>query len=565
MNTNTGDDQPLSAREKIEKLRATFVEQLPTRIARAHALFGRLKADSGDHAAAVELHRFFHSLKGTGRSFGFRELGAAAAQGEDLAADLLKQPVTPEPPRWQERLGECLDLVQMRVAGTGLPSGSDADFTLPTSTDQTITGKGARLIYICDDEAQPLEQLASQLGCFGYEIVTFTEPPQLHEAMLARRPDAVVMDIHFPQGDTAGAKVLEAVRRETGHAVPAIFLSARNDFAARLIAVQAGSEAYFQKPMRAIELVAALDAVTHQQPEPCRILLIDDEPEMASYHSIILQEAGMVTHQICEPSRVLEVLQEFRPDMVLMDMYMPECSGRDLARLIRQVPDYISLPIVYLSSETDRQKQFSAMRIGAEGFLTKPVVPEDLVTAVVIRAERMRTLRSLMARDSMTGLFNHTTTTQLLENAVANAGRGGGVPCYAMIDIDHFKQVNDTHGHSVGDQVIQSLSRILQQRLRNSDVVGRYGGEEFAVILQDMSIDFATRLIEDLRLDFSRVLFHSESGDFSCTFSAGIASYAGHRRAELLREAADKALYEAKRSGRNCVVVDSHSMAPDKK
>ncbi|WP_114972600.1 diguanylate cyclase [Rhodoferax ferrireducens] len=570
MNTHTVAEKPLSAREKIAKLRATFVAQLPMRIERAHALFDRLQLDSGDQAAAVELHRFFHSLKGTGRSFGFRELGAAAAEGEDLAAELLKQPLAPEPPHWRKRLGECLDRVQMRIAGAGSLFGSDADsadagFTLPVSAGQTLTGKGARLIYVCDDEVLPLEQLASQLGCFGYEIVSFTEPPKLHEAMLARRPDAVIMDIHFPQGDRAGAEVLEAIRRETGQAVPAIFLSARNDFAARLIAVQAGSEAYFHKPARAIELVAALDALTQQQPDPYRILLIDDEPGIASYHSIILQEAGMVTHQISEPSRVLEVLQEFRPDMVLMDMYMPECSGRDLARLIRQVPDYVSLPIVYLSSETDRQKQFSAMRIGAEGFLTKPVIPEDLVTAVVIRAERMRTLRSLMARDSMTGLFNHTTTTQLLENAVANAGRGGGAPCFAMIDIDHFKRVNDTHGHAVGDQVIQALARILQQRLRNSDVVGRYGGEEFAVILQDVPVNVATRLIEDLRQDFSRVLFHSANGNFSCTFSAGIASYAGHRRAELLREAADKALYEAKRSGRNCVVLDSHSMAQDTK
>jgi diguanylate cyclase (GGDEF)-like protein len=227
------------------------------------------------------------------------------------------------------------------------------------------------------------------------------------------------------------------------------------------------------------------------------------------------------------------------------------------------VPDYVSLPIVYLSSEMDQQKQFSAMRVGAEGFLTKPVVPEDLVDAVVIRAERMRTLRSLMVRDSMTGLFNHTTITQMLENAVANAGRSSGVLCFAMIDIDHFKQVNDTYGHPVGDQVIQALARILQQRLRNSDVVGRYGGEEFAVILQDVSVDAATRLIDALRQDFSRILFHAASTDFSCTFSVGLACYTGDSRAEVLCEAADRALYEAKRNGRNCVVVDMQSMGSD--
>ena len=264
----------------------------------------------------------------------------------------------------------------------------------------------------------------------------------------------------------------------------------------------------------------------------------------------------MLTYQLNEPSRVLEALQEFRPDMVLMDMYMPECNGRDLATLIRQMPNYVGLPIVYLSSETDRKKQFSAMRVGAEGFLTKPVIPEDLVAAVAIRAERTRTLRSLMARDSLTGLFNHTTTTQFLENAIAAAKRGGRTLCFAMLDIDRFKSINDTHGHPVGDQVLLALSRVLQQRLRNSDVVGRYGGEEFAIILPDVTIQRAADLINELRQDFARLVFPSGQGEFSCSFSGGIASYPAHQRMELLREAADKALYEAKRSGRNCVVMD---------
>jgi diguanylate cyclase (GGDEF)-like protein len=242
--------------------------------------------------------------------------------------------------------------------------------------------------------------------------------------------------------------------------------------------------------------------------------------------------------------------------MVLMDMYMPSCSGHELAMLIRQVPDYVGLPIVYLSSETDTQKQFSAMRVGAEGFLTKPVVPADLVAAVAIRAERMRTLRSLMARDSLTGLFNHTTTTQLLENAIGAAKREHAPLSFVMIDIDLFKAVNDTHGHPTGDQVIIALARVLQKRLRNSDIVGRYGGEEFAVILPGIDCQRAVKLIDDLRKDFARVKFHAAAGEFSCTFSAGVACYPDHRRMELLREAADRALYEAKRSGRDRVVVD---------
>lgn len=555
------EKKPLNAREKIAKLRASFLEQLPARVGKARDSLALLLADPGSREAAVDLHRFLHSLKGTGRSFGFRDLGAAAAQGEDIAAELIEIPAKTMPDKWQEKLAASLDYIEMIAEVLCSPEGCDAikdepGFTMPSSGQEAST-KGGRLVYICDDEALVLEQLASQLACFGYESRTFTEPALLRAAVQARRPDAIIMDINFPNGQCAGTEMLATLQKETGKSLPAIVVSARDDFAARLAAVQAGGEAYFHKPVRPLALVAVLDELTcQQQHERYRILIVDDEPEIASYHGIILQEAGMVTYQLSDTTRVLDVLNEFRPDMVLMDMYMPCCSGRDLAKLVRQVPDYVGLPIVFLSSETDRQKQFSAMRIGAEGFLTKPVIPEDLVAAVAIRAERMRTLRSLMARDSLTGLFNHTTTTQLLASAIATAKRDGSALCFVMIDIDRFKAINDTHGHPVGDQVILALSRVLQQRLRNSDTVGRYGGEEFAVILAGLTIEHAARLINELREDFSRVTFHSANGEFHCTFSAGIASYPAQLHLESLRTAADKALYKAKRSGRNCVVID---------
>jgi diguanylate cyclase (GGDEF)-like protein len=200
------------------------------------------------------------------------------------------------------------------------------------------------------------------------------------------------------------------------------------------------------------------------------------------------------------------------------------------------------------------------MSVGAEGFLTKPVEPEYLVAAVAIRAERMRILRTLMAKDSLTGLLNHTTTTSLLSSAISQAKRNNKTLCFAMIDIDHFKLVNDTHGHPIGDQVLLAISRVLQQRLRSSDVVGRYGGEEFAIILPNTTIEQATKTIDALRKDFSQLIFHSELGDFSCTFSAGIACFPMHNTIESLRAAADKALYQSKHNGRNQVINDLTGM-----
>ncbi|MBF0214826.1 MAG: diguanylate cyclase [Magnetococcales bacterium] len=549
-----------TVQERIAKLRATFIEQLPERIAQARDLLSRLRDAPGDPATLEEIHRFFHSLKGTGRSFGLQKLGVAASQAESWTASRIDSPVESITPEWLEQLERYLDLLASMADRVDAENGGRPEPARKIQKEYNeVYGmdRRGRLVYLCDDDVLTLDQLASQLRCFGFKTMTFTDPNTLHAAVMNRKPDVVIMDIMFPQGHEAGTDAIYALNQEIGCNLATIFLSARGDFAARLGAVRAGGEAYFLKPVRALELVSALDAMTSpQQSDPFRILVVDDEPQVAEYHALILEGAGMVTRSLTDPSRILDELREFRSDLVLMDMYMPSCHGQDLARLIRQMPDHVGLPIVFLSGETDRKKQDTAMRIGAEGFLTKPVNPDDLVTAVAVRAERMRALRSLMTRDSLTGLFNHTTTTQLLESAIASFQRGGGTLCFTMIDIDRFKSVNDTHGHPVGDQVIMALARVLHQRLRNSDVVGRYGGEEFAVILQDTTLDRAARLINELRLDFGRVQFYSPKGTFSCTFSAGIASVARHASLESLREAADRALYLAKNNGRNRVVLD---------
>ncbi len=401
-----------------------------------------------------------------------------------------------------------------------------------------------------------MEHLSVQLACFGYETVLFASLKDLRAEVLHDPPDALIMDIQFPEGPYAGTEAVRSLQGEAPHPFPVIFLSALDEFDARLAAVQAGGEGYFVKPANIQDLVVSLDRLTCQQkPEPYRILIVDDDPEVATYHSLILREAGMTTRIVSEPREVLDALRDFRPDLVLLDIFMPDCSGHDLAKMVRQVPEYLGVPIIYLSAETDRKTQVSAMRIGAEGFLAKPVAPDELVAAVEIRAERMRSLRSLMVRDSLTGLLNHTATTQLLQGTLAGAKRHGRSVCFAMLDIDHFKKVNDSYGHPTGDQVLLALARILTERLRASDFIGRYGGEEFALILRDLDLVTSEKIVNELRENFSRLRFRGGDAEFSCTFSAGVADSVRFSSIETLREAADKALYRAKAEGRNRVVV----------
>jgi diguanylate cyclase (GGDEF)-like protein len=160
-----------------------------------------------------------------------------------------------------------------------------------------------------------------------------------------------------------------------------------------------------------------------------------------------------------------------------------------------------------------------------------------------------------MVRDSLTCLYNHTHTLQLLEDARFRAQRDQQPLSFAMLDIDFFKKVNDNYGHPMGDRVIKSLALFLKQRLRKSDHIGRYGGEEFAVVMPDTDAQAARQVLDEIRQRFAEIHYPAQPLDLSCTFSGGIAQLQGDTSSQTLTQQADQALYLAKHGGRNRVEV----------
>jgi diguanylate cyclase (GGDEF)-like protein len=262
----------------------------------------------------------------------------------------------------------------------------------------------------------------------------------------------------------------------------------------------------------------------------------------------------MVTRTVTEPLQVMKPLVDFRPDLILIDIHMPDVTGTEIAAILRQESAYVSIPIVFLSSEKNPDKQQNAMLLGADDFLTKPVEPGHLISSVTSRVQRARTLRNLAERDSLTGLLNHTRFKEQLSIEVARAQRMGTSLAFVMLDIDHFKTINDTYGHPTGDRVLKSFALLFKQRLRKTDVLGRYGGEEFGVIMPDTGEGAAFQVMEELREAFAKIGHSSHGTIFQVTFSGGIATLPPWQDAASLNEAADRALYHAKRGGRNQVV-----------
>ena len=528
--------------ERLRALRARYAGELPGKIAAIIECWEALATATDPEAAQSELHRRVHTLTGSAGTFGYPALSDAARALEALL-------VKPEPTR-ERRLETALEELRTAATQAQTPMFVSSPTPVPAALEEE------QLIFVMEDDELLGRELASQLGRFGYTVRLFADATSAL-AHGGPAPAAIIADVVLPEGNEAGPDVVERFKARYGRHIPALAVSSRFDWHSRLAVARAGIGSYMVKPLELSALLERLELLTqNRQEQPYRVLLVEDDALLAGHYAEVLTAAGMNVAVVNDPTRLLDVLAEHNPELVLIDLYLPGCTGSEAARVIRQDSSHLAMPIVFLSTEGARQRQLAALQTGADDFLQKPVADDELVAAVAQRAGRFRELRRLLRQDSMTRLLNHVSFKLQLEYEVARADRTGAALSVAMLDLDHFKSINDTWGHPTGDRVIRSLSQMLRRRLRKSDVSGRYGGEEFTVALPENSGDRAVPVIDGLRREFAALRQTSGTGEtFSVTFSAGVASHARGMSATELMGQADRALYEAKTRGRNQVVL----------
>ncbi|MEE8349919.1 MAG: diguanylate cyclase [Acidobacteriota bacterium] len=294
-----------------------------------------------------------------------------------------------------------------------------------------------------------------------------------------------------------------------------------------------------------------------------KALIVDDDQTCRALIKALLARWGYEAITCSNGVEALQILeQRDGPQLVILDWKMPEMDGIELSRKILESTTISFTYTIMLTSMKRKSAMAEAIEAGADDFLIKPFDPSELqvrLRAGKRIAELQKKLRFRATHDSLTGLWNHESITNCLYQEIVRAARESTLVGVLLADLDHFKQVNDTYGHLVGDQVLQQTAERMHSVVRPYDVVGRYGGEEFMIVLpmnKSSASDLST-VAERVRRGVGNIPVRTSAGEIPITASVGgvLTQLGEHTDVNSLIQQADAALYQAKRSGRDRVEI----------
>lgn len=450
-------------------------------------------------------------------------------------------------------------------------------------------------VLVVDDLEPNVKLLEAKLRAEYFDVLGAYSGQEAIEKANQEQPDIILLDVMMP-----GLDGFETCRRlkaapETMH-IPVVMVTALDQQADRIAGLEAGADDFLTKPVEDLALFARVRSLSRLKMmtdelraryatgkglgvvdkidletniNERRIFIVDDNSSQVDrIRSSLEPEGHYVVHE-SDPEKALERARQEDIDLFIINMSLEDADPLRLCSSIRSIEETRLTPILAVVRQGDTRKLVRALEIGVNDYLTRPVDRNELLARVSTQLRRksyVDQLRSsfqasleMAVTDQLTGLYNRRYLASHM-SAMFDRAQWTGRPLSVMIiDIDHFKQINDTHGHDVGDRVIQQFASRISNAVRGIDLACRYGGEEFLIAMPDTEMGFATVVAERLRQEIAADKFAADnaSGELGITISIGIASTENgpeNDAAQKLIKRADEALYIAKTGGRNRVI-----------
>jgi two-component system cell cycle response regulator len=452
-------------------------------------------------------------------------------------------------------------------------------------------------ILVVDDILPNVKLLEAKLNNEYYEVFTATSGEEALAKAASERPDLILLDIMMPGMD--GYEVCRRLKanKELAH-IPVVMVTALTDPEDKVRGLEVGADDFLSKPINDTALMARVKSLVRlkmtmdewhvrenaatqlgivesfsamaQSDRNGKILIIEDRDfEQKKFTETLQGEHDMVMCVSSGP-RAVELVGKYSFDVIILSLNLNGEDGLRLVSHLKSNEHTRSVPIVMVGKEEDMPKIANGLEFGAHDYLIRPVERNELKARIRTQIRKKRFQESLRSSyeislsmaltDGLTGLYNRRYLEVHLDKLLQKNREDKKRLAVLLMDIDHFKKVNDTYGHGVGDEILKSFAARLRDKLRSFDAVARYGGEEFVVILPDVSTERAYRVADRLRSTIANEPFACKTpqGLLDITTSIGGAIISDDETVSV-REAldrADKCLYEAKESGRNCVVFE---------
>lgn len=453
-------------------------------------------------------------------------------------------------------------------------------------------------VLVVDDILPNVKLLEAKLTSEYYEVLTATSGEEALKSVEEDSPDLVLLDVMMPGMD--GFEVCKRIKENPALAhIPVVMVTALTDSTDRVRGLEAGADDFLSKPVNDTALMArvrslvrlkmAVDEWRMRENTASQLGIVENKANVMSEpvehaHVLVIEDQDFETEKIvstletdhdhcivCDSGlKAMEEISKHDLDLIIVSLNLKNEDGLRLCSHLKSNERTRSVPILMVSNEDDLDRIAHGLEIGAHDYILRPIDRNELLARARTQIRRRRfqdrlrtnyeTSMTQAVTDSLTGLYNRRYLDTHLQKLLEKNQESKKDLCVLLLDIDHFKEVNDTYGHGVGDEVLRTFAHRLKDSLRSFDLVARLGGEEFVAILPDTSMEMAQIIAERLRTSISRhpIKCAAPEGEISITTSIGgsLIEHGEHTVTEVL-ERADKMLYDAKNGGRNCTIFEN--------